>query len=109
MEKEIYVANGVTKIEGLRKVSNGRVLVAYKRVNNDMYGNPLYRVYPVNYSFKRLSRAYRNYESKGYYLIQSYNIQSDLYKLMEEANKFVSVELDNTLINEGGYKEVNVL
>ena len=107
--KAIYKASNPIETTNRYKVTNGRVIMSYERVNNDMYGNPLYRVYPVNYSFKRLSRAYRNYKSKGYYLIQSYNIQSDLYELMEEANKFVSVELDNTLISEGGYKEVNVL
>lgn len=107
--KTIYKASNPIQSTNRYKVSNGRVIMAYERVKNDMYGNPLYRVYPVNYSFKRLSRAYRNYESKGYYLIQSYNIQSDLYELMEEANKFVSVELDNTLINKEGYREINVL
>lgn len=106
MEKEIYVANGVTKTEGVRKVSNGRVIVGYKRVDNDVNGNPLYRVYPINYLFRRLDKSvYRNYESKGYYLLQSYNIIADLYDLMEEANRFVSVDLKEGLLEEQGYRK----
>lgn len=104
MEKEIYVANGMTR-EGLRQVSNGRVIVAYKRVNNDVNGNPLYRVYPFNYSFRRLDRVYRNYESKSYYLLQSYNIIADLHDLMKEANRFVCVELEDGLLDEQGYRK----
>lgn len=107
--KKIYVASNQVANSNKRKVSNGRVIVAYERVNNDMYGNPLYRIYPWNYSFKRIDSVYKNYESKGYYLIQSYNIESDLYSLMEKANQFVNEPLEKGLLEAQGYKEKVVL
>lgn len=107
--KKIYVASNQVANSNKRKVSNGRVIVAYERVNNDMYGNPLYRIYPWNYSFKHINSVYKNYESKGYYLIQSYNIESDLYSLMEKANQFVSEPLEKGLLEAQGYKEKAVL
>lgn len=81
----IKISNFTTK-QGTRKALYKNVMVEYKRVNNDINGNPLYRVYPVNFSFKHNDKAYRNYEKssgeKSYYLLQSYNIETDIENLI---------------------------
>lgn len=60
--------------------------LSIERVNNDLYGNPLYKVYYTSYGLEmpKLKRVYRNYLSKGYYLEQSYNIDNDLMWMIEE-------------------------
>lgn len=110
----IKVANSTTKA-GIRKVMYKNVILGYKRVNNDIYGNPLYRVYPINYSFKPLKSAYRNYkngsEGVSYYLLQSYNIHTDLENLINEYLETVNPlpELDQSLFSEDHYQTVETL
>lgn len=81
----IKTSNFTTK-QGTRKALYKNVMVEYKRVKNDINGNPLYRVYPVNFSFRHSGKAYRNYEKfpgeKPYYLLQSYNIETDIENLI---------------------------
>lgn len=56
-----------------------------KRVRNDVNGNPLYRLYlEAGTPFKHSERAYRNYSSKGYYLLQSHNIKNSLERLFDD-------------------------
>lgn len=69
----IKTSNFTTK-QGTRKALYKNVMVEYKRV------------YPVNFSFRHSGKAYRNYEKfpgeKPYYLLQSYNIETDLENLI---------------------------
>lgn len=56
-----------------------------KRVKNDVNGNPLYRLHlEAGTPFKHSQRAYRNYSSKGYYLLQSHNIKDSLKRLFDD-------------------------
>lgn len=94
----IYISKTTIQGTNEKKACGNRAIVRFERVNNDVYGNPLYRVYPVNYYFKPVTGVYKNYTSKGYYLIQSYNIEDSLARLLEEADKFLSVDLDKSLL-----------
>ena len=58
-------------------------VTAERREFLDAYGNPLYIIKPINFDMVHLNFAYRNYLSKGYYLIQSYNIDDDMIRFME--------------------------
>ncbi|WP_336682867.1 hypothetical protein [Enterococcus casseliflavus] len=110
----IKVANSTTN-EGFRKVMYENVIVSYKRVKNDIYGNPLYRVYPINFSFKPLKYAYRNYKNDtnglSYYLLQSYNINTDIENLINEYLETVkdNKEFDTSLFNKYHYQTVETL
>lgn len=103
----IKTSNFTTK-HGTRKALYKNVMVEYKRVKNDIYGNPLYRVYPVNFSFRHNDFAYRNYENyykgKGrYYLLQSYNIETDIENLinnMLEKYDLSFPEFDKELVKD---------
>jgi len=86
-KKELFINEG----EKRTQVTDGKNAVAFERINNDIYGNPLYRVYPVTYSFRRLKNVYKNYESKGYYLVQSYNILDDCSRIIDEVNTLVTL------------------
>lgn len=67
------------------------------RVNNDINGNPLYRL--------ELSRNYKNITNelkglvkrvnlqKGYGLIQSYNLESDLNRIFKNLDKNNQIEI----------------
>ena len=56
-----------------------------KRVKNDVNGNPLYRLHlEAGTGFKHSKKVYRNYPSKGYYLLQSYNIKDSLKRLFDD-------------------------
>ena len=74
-------------------------IVEVKRVKNDIYGNPLYRVFPISFSFKPLTNVYKNYRNalKPYYLVQSYNIEQSLQEIFKELHKFTDLN---------GYKRV---
>ncbi|QBZ69287.1 hypothetical protein [Enterococcus phage vB_EfaS_Ef2.2] len=95
---------------GRKQVFYNNVLVQYERRGSDIYGNPLYRVYPINFSFKRLKSVYRNYEKccgeESYYLIQSYNILADIQNIANEVNaKNTFPEFDQSLLKD--YREVS--
>lgn len=66
-------------------------ILEVKRVQNDIYGNPLYRVYPISFLFKPLTNVYKNYSNtsdlRPYYLVQSYNIVADLDVMFEEMER----------------------
>lgn len=110
----IKVANNTTKL-GFRKVIYKNVMVAYKRYKNDIYGNPLYRVVPVNFSFRHNDKAYRNYENYNsecgpYYLLQSYNIETDIENLinnMLEKYNLSFPEFDKELVKN--WRDVTTL
>ena len=55
-----------------------------KRVNNDIYGNPMYRLTLTKGQFKHSKVAHRNYRSSQYYLLQSYNIKDTLDRLFQD-------------------------
>lgn len=80
-------------------------IVEVKRVKNDVYGNPLYRVYPISFSFKPLTTVYKNYRNalKPYYLIQSYNIEQSLQEIFKELEFTV---LAHKFTDLNGYKRV---
>lgn len=56
--------------------------VTYERQNNDVYGNPIYRVVVSGGDNPELTYVYpglhRRYRSKGYATIQSYNIEQTI-------------------------------
>lgn len=82
----MILQSNFTMDNGRKKAIYKNVIVAFERVNNDTNGNPLYRVYPINFSFRHLKAAYRNYQPWGadsYYLLQSYNIETDIENLIE--------------------------
>lgn len=72
-ENVLYSVNSLDHVE---------VLVT--RHGNDMYGNPLYRLQPTkgHALFFNSERLYRRYISKGYALIQSYNIDYDVLNIL---------------------------
>ncbi len=80
-------------------------IVEVKRVKNDIYGNPLYRVYPISFLFKPLTNVYKNYRNslKPYYLVQSYNIEQSLQEIFKELEFTVSAHKFTDL---NGYKRV---
>lgn len=95
---------------GRKQVFYNNVLMQYERRGSDIYGNPLYRVYPINFSFKRLKSVYRNYKKgaceESYYLIQSYNILADIRDIANEVNaKNTFPDFDQTLLKD--YREVS--
>lgn len=69
--------------------TNGKYIVEIKRHGNDIYGNPLYKMFPISYSFRKLSKVYRNFKHNEipYYLVQSYNIVADLDVIFEEMER----------------------
>ena len=83
MIKMIKISKNTIEGTNRRKAIYKNVVVSFERVNNDIYGNPLYRVYPVNFTFRHNKQAYKNYESKGYYLLQSYYIEKDLMQFIQ--------------------------
>lgn len=103
----IKISNFTTE-QGTKKALYKNVMVEYKRVNNDVNGNPLYRVYPVNFSFRHNDFAYRNFENyykeNGcYYLLQSYNIETAIEKLinnMLEKYDLSFPEFDKELVKD---------
>lgn len=87
----------------IRKAIYKNVIVAFERVKNDIYGNPLYRVYPINFTFRHNNLAYKNYEFKGYYLLQSYNIETDMARLIQnmlDTYNLLFPEIDSTLLDD---------
>lgn len=90
-KKFIFIAKSTITGTSKKKATLGGNLVSFERINNDVYGNPLYRIYPVSFSFKRLNSVYRNYESKGYYLVQSYYIEHTLYEILSELDEKMPV------------------
>ena len=62
-----------------------------EQVNNDVYGNPLYKVQlyesyrNITHMFKGM--VHRVYSTKGYALVQSYNLGDTLKGLMEKISK----------------------
>lgn len=69
-------------------------ILEVRRVNNDIYGNPLYRVYPISFSFKPLTSVYKNYRNtlKPYYLVKTYNIEQSLQEMFKELEFTVLAE-----------------
>lgn len=72
--------------------SNDHLIVRLERNGVDMYGNPLYKVFPVNFEIHASKQAYRNYVSKGYYLMQSYNIEWDMSILLDNLDRTYDFE-----------------
>lgn len=102
----------VTTAHGTVKAYHKNVLMEYKRIQNDVYGNPLYKVMPVNFSWRKVYHVYRNYKPSythnGYYLLQSYNIQSDIQTLAEEIAAIIDFpQFDETLLKK--YRDVKTL
>lgn len=69
-------------------------ILEVRRVNNDIYGNPLYRIYPISFSFKPLTKVYKNYRNalKPYYLVKSYNIEQSLQEMFKELEFTIPAE-----------------
>lgn len=64
----------------------------------DVYGNPLYYVYPNTDELPKI--GYRRNFNRHYYLVQSYNIEADLQRL---AKLYVeAVNKTNTNTNKKG-------
>lgn len=61
-----------------------------RRVKNDIYGNPLYRLTLTRGQFKHSKIAHRNYRKSEYYLLQSYNIKDTLDRLFTELDMRVT-------------------
>ena len=69
------------------------LIVKVRRVNNDMFGNPLYHVTlskdyeNMTYRMRGCSAVYRCYGSRGYCTVQSYNIQDSIKKMVTYLQK----------------------
>ena len=79
LEEIYYVENN-----GL--VEYNDVVFSIESHNNDVYGNPLYviRVFDLegnNIIERYKGKLYRTYTSKGYGLIQSYNLSNSLERI----------------------------
>lgn len=95
MKKSLYIQE--PNKEGFQYATIGGNILAYKRHGNDINGNPLYKVLPITFLFRRYKDAYRNYEKsngKSYYLLQSYNIKDDLIKFLETMDKLAPMKLN---------------
>ena len=93
------VINGTNR----RKAIYKNVIVAFERVNNDIYENHLYRVYPINFTFRHNNLAYKNYESKGYYLLRSCTIETDIAILVDnmlETYNLLFPEIDSIYLDD---------
>lgn len=106
MIKETHTTYGTTKA-----YCNG-VLVEYKRNMNDFNGNPVYKVSPVNFIFRKSDKVFRNYKPNyshgGYYLIKTFNIETAIENLCNEmAEKIPFPSFDLTLLS--GYWDVKTL
>lgn len=107
MIKTIKISKNTIEGTNRRKAIYKNTIVSFECVNNDIYGNPLYRVYPVNFTFRNNKQAYRNYESKGYYLLQSYYIERDLARLIQSMLDTYDLnfpKIDKTLLDESYFK-----
>lgn len=64
------------------------VTLVYTRHGNDIYGNPLYKVRgefsDTTDALYNSSFLFRRYRSKGYALVQSYNIDEDIKAIIRE-------------------------
>lgn len=58
--------------------------VTAERKDHDINGNPLYILWPANFKFVHCDNAYRNYAARGYYLINSYEIDDDAPWFLEK-------------------------
>lgn len=79
--RELLVTDRGSEVEAF---TTGGHIVTVRRHGNDIYGNPLYKVFPKSFCFFPLECVYINYPSKEYYLIQSYNLENDIINLLDE-------------------------
>ena len=68
----------------MKTYTYNNLTVTAERKGHDANGNPLYMVKPVNFEFVHCNKAYRNYFTKGYYLIMSYEINDDIPWFLEK-------------------------
>ena len=68
----------------MKTYTYNNLTVTAERKGHDINGNPLYMVKPVNFEFVHCDKAYRNYFTKGYYLIMSYEINDDIPWFLEK-------------------------
>ena len=72
-------------IDSKYSIQGANEFYTLERTKNDVNGNPLYRLYlEAGTPFKHSQRAYRNYSSKRYYLLQSYDIKNSLERLFDD-------------------------
>ncbi|WP_415276460.1 hypothetical protein [Clostridium perfringens] len=64
---------------------NGCEFVCY-RTKNDTYGNPMYRIEPINFNVESLrgKGGVRVYAKNCYALVQSYDIDSSIARLLKD-------------------------
>ena len=62
----------------MKTFTYNNLTVTAERKGHDTNGNPLYMVKPNNFEFVHCDKAYRNYFTKGYYLLMSYEINEDV-------------------------------
>lgn len=63
---------------------NDKLKVTVFRENNNVYGNPVYRVYPENFSYMKVDSVNYNNVKKGYWKLVSYNIKESINDLLKE-------------------------
>ena len=68
----------------MKTYTYNNLTVTAERKGHDANGNPLYMVKPVNFEFVHCNKATRNYISKGYYLLMSYEINEDVPWFLEK-------------------------
>ena len=68
----------------MKTYTYNNLTVTAERKGHNANGNPLYMVKPVNFEFVHCDKAYRNYFTKGYYLIMSYEINDDAPWFLEK-------------------------
>lgn len=89
------------------------LIVEVNQMKHDVNGNPRFKIELVNVSDTELpiSTVARNMRIGGYYVLQSYNLVADLERFgkdLEEYNKErFTVELDNEVLSNHGYKPVS--
>lgn len=69
--------------------SYNNILINVYRVNNDVYGNPLYHIRFFNNNNENITEKYkgkmgRYYKNKGYLTVQSYNLSNTIQYLLGE-------------------------
>lgn len=99
--------------KGTTYVFKDGAIVEYIRRRNDVNGNPLYKVFPINFILTSKSdKAYRTYLNveKPYYLVQSYNINTDIENLLIDVtkDKFFH-EFNQDYLTKHNYKNVKTL
>lgn len=73
---------------GIKMYEYKDIKFGFERVNNDLYGNPVYRIQIFDNDFNNITKDYkgklgRYYQKNEFLRVQSYNIERTLYSILE--------------------------